>query len=317
MIPRLFDPEADADAPPPCSELTVSRLIADYLAAKADQVRAGIIKPGAEYRASLYCLAFARDFGRLPVASCRRGDIKRFLTLHPNYRSPSTKHDAAGAVVSAFRWAVDDGLIASNPYARPRDLPAPQPRTAMKPDEVRTILTRARTKGRRKTRLRFRFLLWFLWEVGCRTCEGYDLDWEHYDPSRGLFELDGKTTAKTGRKRLIVLSRRASRLTGWLWRRAGHPKSGSVFENGRGRAWNRGTFGKLFRKHADAAGVRKEVSAYCARHGFCCRALEAGHGERQIADYMGHTSTRYVAWYGRGVRSQVDYLREVAEGRKR
>ncbi len=89
------------------------------------------------------------------------------------------------------------------------------------------------------------------------------------------------------------------------------------FPNGQGRPWNRWTFSKLFRRHAKLAGVRAEVSAYSLRHGWCVEALEAGVGERQIADAMGHVSTKFIGWYGRGVRSKIDYLRESMERRKK
>lgn len=252
-----------------------------------------------------------RSFSLLTSAQMQgKTDLKRFLALHPEYKSPSTKHDAAGAIVTAFRWAEDEGIVIPCPYRRPRDLPAMQPRAAIRHEEVRAVLLIAKTKSRGKSGPRFRLALWFLAETGIRTCELYKLDWEQYDPERGVFELPSKSTRKTGQLRLIVLSRRAWRLIEWI--RRSRP-SGPVFLNGRGRAWNKGSFGDLFRRYGDLAGVRKSVSAYCCRHSFCCRALEAGAGERQLADYMGQSSTRYVAWYSRSIRQKVEYLRAVGE----
>lgn len=298
----------------PISELTVAQVVIEYLAAKVGQMRAGLAAKGTVIRVHFYCGKFSEDFGHLQLTQCRRGDLVRWLTMHPEFKSPHTKRDAAGCVVTAFRWAVEDGLIVSCPYAMPRDLPVPEPRQPVTPGEVRQILISARDYGHRPARGPFRLAIWFLWETGCRTCEMRGLRWEHYDDARGCFEVAGKTTRRTGRKRLLVLNRRAWRFIRWLRR---GQTSGPVFRNGRGRAWAKDTFTRLFRRHANAADVRKEVTAYTLRHGFCCELLESGVGERQIADLMGHASTKLVSWYGRGVQSRVDYLRDVSQARRR
>lgn len=304
---RLFAPDG---LDPPQTGLTVAHVIADYLAAKESHVNAGLICRSTFLRAQLYCLAFVKDFGGIDVSECRKGDLKRFLALHPEYRSPFTKHDATGAIVTAFRWAADEGMVQACPYSRPRDLPAKLPRQPAWSPEVRAILNYARTHGRTKTRRAFRLALYFLWKSGVRTCELYTLRWEHWDDARAVFEKPSKSTHRTGELRLIVPKAKAVRLIRWLYRRC---KSGPVFLNGRGRAWTKDSFGTLFRKHADGAGVRKELSAYCLRHGFCCELLDVGAGERQVADLLGQSSTRYVAWYGRGQRKKVDYLRRTAD----
>lgn len=317
----------------PEAMFTVADVVLEYLVAKSALQQAGLLTTGALVKAHSYCLAFADMFGDLPLDKCRRGDLRRFLAAHPEYQSPHTKSDACGAVVTCFRWAVEDGLIAYCPYAKPRDLPTPQPREAITREEVKAILGHARHGGRGRTPLHFRFALWFLAETGVRTSELYRLDWSEYDPGRGCFEMRSKSTHRTGQKRIIALSKRAWRVINWLRRKAARtatvktdaggvttyaafPTQGKVFLNGRGRPWNRRSFGKLFRLHADAAGVRSSVSAYCCRHGFCCAALERGIGERQLADYLGHSSTRYISWYGRAVKSRVDYLRDVADRTK-
>lgn len=296
--------------------LTVADVVREYLCAKTAQQQAGLLSKEAVIKNHFYCVAFERDFGGRPVSQCRRGDVKRFLTLHPEWSSPHTQHAAARQIVSCFRWAAEDGLIAVCPYSKPRDLPACEPRQPITRDEVRLILAAAHGRGRRLSRSRFRLATWFLWETGCRTAELFRLDWSQWDPERGVFEMRGKTTRKTGKTRLIVLPRRAWRLIRFL-RRWDHRQEGAVFLNGRSCPWNKNTFGKLFRANANCAGVRKAATAYCLRHGFCVEALEAGAGERQLADYMGHASTDMIAWYGRGIRTRVDYLRATVEKRRK
>jgi integrase len=296
-------------------ELTVRQIVRAYVDFLEKCLAKGELTTRSVAQRYHYLDAFVGQFGAQLVKDCNRGDIRRFLTEHPEYKSPHTLHGAAGIIVAAFNWAEEFGLVERSPYPRrPRNLPTPQPRKPITREELRQILDHAREGGYRRTCERFRAALWFLFETGCRPDELYRLDWTHYDPRHGVFELDSKTTKKTGRSRLIVLSARAWRLVGWLRRHDPRPV-GPVFYNAQGRAWSKSTFGKLFRKHADAAGVRADVSAYSARHGFCCESLQAGVGERQLADLMGHTSTRFIAWYGRGIATNIDYLRTSTERR--
>jgi integrase len=145
-----------------------------------------------------------------------------------------------------------------------------------------------------------------------------DAGWQHVDWEAGLLRLPhSKTTKVTGRGRLIPLPDDVLRLLRWLHRGRGYPREGHIFLNSRGRRWTCTAFATLFRKLARQAGVRPGVSPYCLRHGFCVESLEAGVGERQIADAMGHTTTRQVAWYGKDTRGNADYLRGVVENLRR
>lgn len=314
--------------------MTVNEIVQSYLEFKTALRVAGRITSKCLTKAHYYLIPFVFIFGDVDVALLRRNDLRKFLAAHPEWASPHTINDACGAVVTAFRWAVEEGLIANCPYSKPKDLPPLEPRAAISGEEVRGILAHARAArgGRGLTPVRFRLALAFLWWTGIRTCELYSLDWSQLDVDRRCFELRGKSTHKTGHKRIIALCSRAWRLINWLRFRAARtaavttttegvttfstfPTSGPVFLNGRGRRWNRRSFQSLFRKHARAAGIRPEVSAYSCRHGFCCEALEAGVGERQLADYMGHATTKLISWYGRAIKSKVDYLRDVADRR--
>lgn len=301
---RLFDPEQGRSG----SSSGIAAIVAQYLEDMDARCHAGLIVPEHRDRARRYCLLFQAESPPKP----RRGDIAVFIRSHPEWESPHTMHDAATAVMSCFSWAVEQRLIRKHPYKRPV-LPACEPRPPISPQEVRLILHHARVNGRGLTRVRFRCMVFFLWQTGARTCEAYRLDWKHYDDIRGCFTLPSKSTTRTGQQRLIVLSRRCWRLVRCLWRWAGKPVNGIVFPNGRSRRWSRQQFARRFRERARGAGVSEAMTAYCLRHGFCVIRLEAGCGERQIADLMGHSSTRFVGYYGKGARVRVDYLRGSLE----
>lgn len=296
--------------------MKIADVINEFVTYKTAQYRRGQLSKRALEKVGYWCNKFSLDYGHLDLSEARRGDVSRWLLNHPELKSPHTLADAVSMILSCFRWAVEDGLIETCPYNRPRDLPIPEPRPPITAQEVRQVLRTARTRGQKACRIRFRLALWFMWETGIRTSEVYALDWSHYDPERGCFIMPSKDFRRTGKKRIIVLGKRAWRLIRFLQRWEGKD-TGPVFPGGKGRRWERSTFANMFRANADQAGIRREVTAYSLRHGFCCECLEAGLGERQIADYMGHANTRYIAWYGRGVRSKVEYLRDVAEDRRR
>lgn len=321
MSLRLFVPAEGYDGN------TVAAIIDRYLAAKTQDAQAGLITADAVVQSERYLSRFAGDFGHLSISECRRTDVKDYITNHPEYRSSHTKQNAAAQIVACFRWAEAAGLIERCPYARPRELPACEPRCPITEHEVRLILLTIKTHHYRRPKfaLALRLAVWFLWETGCRTCEMRLLKWEHYDDAAGCFVLPGKTTKKTGAKRRVVLTTRAWRLIRWLRRvsiyhgkrgdagrlPADQP-TGHVFTNSAGEPWDKNQFARRFAHYRKLAGVRPEVSAYSLRHGFCVRLVEAGAGERQIADLMGHSSTAYVRWYGRGAKNNVDYLRQTA-----
>ena len=56
---------------------------------------------------------------------------------------------------------------------------------------------------------------------------------------------------------------------------------------------------------------RSSSTGALCRHGFCVRAIEAGVGNRQVADAMGHANTRLTDWYGRASTGNAEYLRNV------
>jgi integrase len=271
--------------------------------------------------------ATLRDFSRPPlglkaVAVCANSDLVSWIADHKGWSSPHTKTHRMGLVVSCFRWASKERLIERCPFERDSKLwPAAMPREAINPEEYAAVMRCARPRhkwDRPRTRSAFRRALAFLWETGARTCEMKEIAWEQIDLGTATAILTvGKTTRSTGQKRIIILSDKIVRLLTWIKRHECPGPGDLVFLNGRKTPWTNGTFGRLFRKLAKMAGVRARITAYSLRHGFCVRALEMGIGERQIADLMGHSSTKHIAWYGRSARSKVDYLKATLDAMNR
>lgn len=314
---KLFNPTKH-DAKPTKPD-TIRGVVARYLAHKTTQVSLG----GYTAKAFTIMEATVTDFalpalGDKLVADCANEDLVTWIAAHEGWESPHTKTHRMGIVVACFRWAAKQRLIERCPFERDAKLwPAAMPREAITPEEYVSLMATARPRkkwDRPRTRAAFRRALAFLWETGARTCEMKEVRWEQIDLAAGTAILTvGKTTRATGEKRVIVLSEKIVRLLAWIKRHARPKPRDLVFVNGRRTPWTNSTFGRLFRKIARMAGVRVGVTAYSLRHGFCVRALEMNIGDRQIADLMGHASTKYVAWYGRSARTKVSYLKATLE----
>lgn len=317
--------------PAPCA-LTVRAVIEQFLNAKRAEHRAGAIQ--AKYLARLEAhLADLADYvpdgtpegarvGELPVVELRASVARQWLCDHAEWKSPHTLEGAYRSLRSLGVWAEDEELIPRNPLRKlKRFWPPPQPRGACKPEEYEALMRvaracsgkRSRTQVRaRPSRTRFRFQLWFLWETGCRTCELRAALWEQVDWERGLLVLDdNKTKRATGRGRVIPLSPKVVRVLRWLWRRR-LPGQKYIFVAQGGRPLAKSSWNRRFREYARLAGVRESVTLYTLRHGFCVEGLQAGVGDQELATIMGHTTTRYIAWYGRDLRDRTDHLRQVA-----
>ena len=57
--------------------------------------------------------------------------------------------------------------------------------------------------------------------------------------------------------------------------------------------------------------MARGITPYGLRHLFTVLGIENGVGERQLADQLGHTTTKFVAYYGRTTRFKSAHLRGV------
>lgn len=297
---------------------TVADIIKEYLAELELEHKAGAYSDAALASARYYLDSFGKMFGGQRMSQCRKRDITTWIVAHPEWGSSHTKIDASAWAVRCFRWADEEDLIDRTPFRRPRRLWAPpQPREPISIQEFQALLRVAKESDGiisrcKPARSAFRLAIWFLWETGCRTCEMrsarfVDVDWKR----RVLVLAEHKTARSTGQARILPLGR-AYRLIRWLFRHR-QPGQEHIFVKRCGSAWSKDEFSRIFRSFARLAGVREEVSAYGLRHGFTVQALENGVGERQLADVLGHASTRYVAWYGRKTRARANHLRNVLD----
>lgn len=254
-----------------------------------------------------YCLSLARRYANLSASRLTNDQLLAWIAANPRWKSPCTKHNAANAAFTAFRWGLDHEVIPTSKLKRRRlNLPEQKPRKPLKEVYYRRLLASAKKTGRKKSRTAFRCAMFFLQQTGSRTSEMRLAEWHEVDWDRGVIDLEEHKTDHTGQSRVITLTRGVLLLLA-LWHRSGRTE-GPIFRNGRGKPYGKDCFCDLFRQHADRAGLPKNVSAYGCRHSFIMDSLEAGNTERETADLVGHSSTAYIGWYSRELKSKTDYL---------
>jgi integrase len=249
---------------------------------------------------------FASRYGNQLLADCRRHDLTAWLDAHPEWKSPWTRKRIAETICRPFRWAVGEELIAANPYRVPQLRRGKQRRPAT--DYEYIALMRGGSRELRRA-------LFFMRRTGARTKEVRELCWSQIDFDRSVIVMETHKTDRQQtdpRPRIIGLDPATLRFLRNLQRTA---TTDRVFVNCDGGNWDRHTFARHMNRWATRLGldpVRCRLSPYCFRHSYGCNAIEAGVGEKQLADQLGHTTTRMVSYYAQTA-GKVSYLRAVAE----
>lgn len=282
---------------------TVAEVVGWYLQHLLHRVKADDYSAQAFSDANRDLLRFSKVHGPRAVAALRRHDLTQWLLSNPQWASPSTKARVRAVLLRCFNWAEEEELIEASPFRRVRGQTFhPRPRREAQAVEY-VGLMRAGSRSLRRA-------LFFLRRTGARTCEMRELRPDWIDFEAGIVRFDRHKTARaTGQPRILGLEPCVLRFLRNILR---GPGRGHVFTNARGRPWDRHTFARHFRRLANRIGLAKDLSAYCFRHAYATGAIQAGVGERQLADQLGHTTTRMVAWYAQASRQKADHLRRVA-----
>lgn len=298
---------------PRSRDLTVSEVVAARLEDLRVRVRAGSYSAQAFEDVSRELNRFAEVFGRQRISECAQYDLTRWLALNPQWESNHTKRRVLATIIACFRWAADEELTDHCPYRRSKKLKLPvRPRRPAEWSEYVRLMRGGSRELRR--------MLFFLRRSGARTCEPRDLiwPWVHFEAA-GIVLDDHKTDAVTEEPRFIPLEPALLRFLRNLHRRRQRARERGeqhVFLNCRGTPWDRHTFARHLRRTAARLGldecIGERVSGYCLRHTFTVDCLEAGMGERQVADLLGHKTTRLVSWYGAQTRRRLPHLRRFA-----
>jgi len=167
--------------------------------------------------------------------------------------------------------------------------------------------------------LRDRAMLHVLYATGLRVSELVGLSINSVQLDAGYLVARGKGD----KERLVPLGRRdVAEVRSWLGR--GRPAllrgrvSRALFVGPRGTALTRQGVWKLVRRHALAAGIKKQLSPHKLRHSFATHLVERGADLRVVQAMLGHadlaTTQIYTHVDGRRLRAVYDAAHPRSRG---
>jgi site-specific recombinase XerD len=252
-------------------------------------------------------------YGRMQAADVRPFHVQEWLGHHPAW-GDQTRYHAITVVKSTFNWAVKQGYLKQSPIAtleRPR---ATRRLVCTGAKDLALILPWVRSDD-------FREYLTVLSATGARPSEIARLEASHLRAETMTATMDGKTTAKTGRQRVIWFPTDAWSI---VVHRARERPSGLLFMTEDGNAW--GDFARSCQVRSIRARAKKakaalpEFDCYSLRHGFVTDALERGLTSSEVAALVGNSAAVIEKTYDHlsrrqpAMRSALDRARPVAGG---
>jgi integrase len=257
----------------------------------------------------LYLECFAEAHGFRRIKDCKVLHFTAWLDSHPEWASDWTRSNVIRIVQRAFNWAVQQGVIPSNPFKGITQRPG-EPRRPMIDREFRALLHATgpkrpsghkRIKHRRRPTpgQRFRQVLFFLRYTGARPGEMSSLTWQDVDLERAVVVLRKHKTVRTQRSprpRIIHLVPLVVKLLRRI-KQQQTPEAKHVFVTARKTPWNRWSLGLRMRRLRDKAGLPDDVKMYGIRHQFGTKSIVNGVDIKTLSELMGHTTTRMTEHY--------------------
>ena len=254
-----------------------------------------------------YLDSFAQHAGRMAVSEVLPLHVTAWLAKHPSW-GQSSRSGAITAVKRAFRWARIEGHIPTNPLAEMAK-PSIRPReTILLPEQANEIRASIAAGDP------FGDLLDTLRDSGCRPSEAMSMQAKHLDVDNGVVKMASKTTAATGRERVIHLT---PKLVQRLQELAVANPSGPLLlataptAGGQPGPWTRHTVAHRFARLRKRLGMGKEATAESYRHLFATDLLMAGVPIATVAELMGHRSTAMVEKHYSHLRKRYSHLKEA------
>lgn len=304
---RIWTPDGDASDSRTDPTQTVQSVVSAYLDHLQARRDADDLSDSSLTSNTRELGRFAETFGNRTMPECKSADLTDFLLAQTGWKSNSTRRRVLAEILACFTWAASEAeIIPASPFKRPKRLRLPvQPRREATQTEYVALMR----KGSRELRL----ALFFLRRSGARPCEMREADWSDVSWDEGVIRLyRHKTHRITGQARMIGLEPCLLRLLRNLHARA---ETKPIFTNCHGKRWTANALGLHLRRTLQRLGIDpgagKRVTAYCLRHSWTTSAIEAGIGERQVADQLGQKGTQLVGYYSKAA-GKAKHLRAVA-----
>jgi integrase len=192
------------------------------------------------------------DAATMPTSGLKPFHVVNWTDAHGTW-GPMHRRGAITAVQRAFNWAEKIGHIPTSPVRGVEKPPAKRREQVLTIEEFADLLKRVKEP-------RFRDVLEFCWETGCRVQEVRLIQSRHVRLDRGRIELPPEETKGKKRWRIIHLTERAETIIHRLL--VQHPY-GWLFRNAAGKQWEAQNFNNRFCRLQHRLG--REI---LKRHGF-------------------------------------------------
>jgi integrase len=251
-----------------------------------------------------YGQKFAEYTGDIPAIDLRPHHVTAWVAKHK--WNASTEHNARRSVFRAFSWAVEEGLLRSNPLQGMRCPMTLARQRGMTDDEFRQLL--------RGSRRDFKQLLFMLRVTGCRPKEARELTWGQVQGDRIVLHKH-KTNHSSRRARVIYLPRTVVRMLHIIrsTRPAWEEECDRVFLNSKGQPWTVEAMRLRMRRLKLKFRMASDLSIYHARHAFGTSAVVQGVDPLTVAELMGHRSLAMVHRFYVHLGSNTQHLARAAE----
>lgn len=260
---------------------------------RASQVHRATTAASVETYLRLHAYPF---FGGRPIAAIRSSEMQAWVRGRSDVLAPNTVKVVHQMVVSVFRAAVADRVIASNPAA---GLKLPRPERA----EVHPIATAEVFAIAASVPARYRALILAGAGTGMRQGELLGLTVDRVDFLRRTIRVDRQLTTMPGREPFLAAPKTSASVrtiaapSAVLEALSGHLAAYGVgpdqlvFTDEQGQPIRRPHAGHIWRKAARTAGVDGR-SFHDLRH-YCASVLiGAGHSVKVVQHHLGHASAK-------------------------
>lgn len=232
---------------------------------------------------------FAKEHGLDDIKNTKSEMVKNFLyTDRAGGIAPSTLARRLAALKAFFSFLNNEGMIADNPCesisASNKSVHLPKILSVEEVDALLTEPDTSTTEG-----LRDKAILETLYATGMRVSELVGLDCSSVNQQLSYIICFGKRA----KERLVPIGEIALAAVS-VYMESGrtlllHDKEEkALFLNTHGKRLTRQGIWLLIKKHAQAAGVQKELTPHMLRHSFATHMLENGADLRIVQEMLGH-----------------------------
>jgi integrase/recombinase XerD len=263
----------------------------------------------AAYRADLTALERWLDERHAGLESARRGDLLEFMASRVQAGAqPRSTARQLSSFRRFYRYLVREGSVREDPTAQiampkvGRSLPR-----SLTEEEVEALLASPAVSDPLGHRDRTMFEV--LYATGLRVSELVSLKLTSVNLGQGVLRIVGKGN----RERLIPLGEEAVQ---WLQQFLQGPRieillerqTDYLFPTRRGDCMTRQAFWHIIKRHAQKAGIRKELSPHTLRHAFASHLLNHGADLRVVQLLLGHSDLSTTQIYTHVARERLKEL---------